>query len=360
MGMNATDKLKSQGIDAKRDSQTIVNVFDIFVPTEGPLAHPRWDDPVNQALLDDIVERGHVVEEIVVRRDGVVDGKLRLTLIDGSQRVKHLRLAVETWQKTGVFRPEMNYIPVRFFTGNDNAALKERLKKNSDPFKRPDSPEVLSKTARQLTALREPFDDILAVMPREIGKGELEALLRWDDLSTEVQAKFNAGASVGLLPVVLDAPRETQVDVLSKLMDAGMKHSKGATRMLNRERKQASAQASTEGGDKTKDTGAVVTGRVSAPKSSAPKGERVHPKTLAKMRDACAHLGFGKAETPEDYADDLEELARAARAEGVALGMSVALGEKTWSDMPEELKKAVARALTPEPKKPRTPKGEKK
>ena len=341
MGMNAADKLKSQGIEVKKDSVPKCSVYDIFIPRTGLLAHPRADDPINAKLADDIDTEGEVKRPVLVRRDGVVDGKMQLTLIDGSQRVTHLIHVLERWKKANTFKPGRDFIKIELFVGDDKAALLERLKRNSDPTKRPDSPEVLAKTAIASHKAGATDDEILDVMPREVSKGVLAALMRWADLDNAAMKLFNDGAPVGLLPTIIDLPRAEQAATLVKLANAGYTHAKGATRALNRERKASVQEGRTVIGEGIKDEGAAKEGQESAPRVSTGKGERVHPKTLQAVRDAVKPVGFGLADTAAEYADDPEELSRLATASGFVLALDFALGTVPLDKLPDYIKTAI-------------------
>lgn len=373
--MNATDKIKSQGIDARKDSAPKVSVYDIYLPVDGPLAHPRANDPLDETLVLDIMEQGGVIEPVDVRRDGVVEGKLRLTLIDGSRRTLHLREAITRWEAAGTFKDAQRYIPIRYFVGDDKAALLHRLRKNTDPLKKPDAPSVLAKTAMQLDKAKATHDEILAVMPRSVSsKSELAALLRWPDLTEEAATLFDAGTvALGVLGAVLDVPRPNQASVAQELAEAGMTTMKGATRLLNRKRTQE-APAKVESTEPVRRSASltVVTGsedpRLGDSRynvaleidTSKPTGQKMHPKTIEKI----AHIVDRSEDTVETvigvmtdnyrtdntptydkYEQDLNGVATAARVEGFVLACRLVLGKIALASLPEALRKAVVSGL---------------
>lgn len=242
MSMNAVTKLKSQGIDAKQDVLAKVSVFDIVIPREGPLAHPRADDPVDPGLLSNengtgIMDLGRVEKPVLVWRKGIVDGKLVLELIAGSRRTNGLIEAVRIWKERGEFRDGMEHIPVKFFSGDEKAAWKARLLENSDPDKKPDSWRVLCISVRQMKKLGMSENEILATMPRNVTRSVLDAMLRSEDLTPEAAAAFDAGAPIVLMPAVLDAPREKQAETVGKLVEAGAETPQKAARVVNREKR---------------------------------------------------------------------------------------------------------------------------
>lgn len=358
--MNSTDKIKQQGIDAKRDSAPKVSVFDIFIPTDGPLAHPRANDPLDEDLVLDIMAQGEVIEPVDVRRDGMIAGKLRLTLIDGSRRTNHLLEAVRRWQAAGTFRDEQKYIRIRYFVGDDKAALLHRLRKNTDPLKKPDAPSVLAKTAMQLDRAKATPEKILAVMPRSVSsKSELAALLRWPDLTPEAAALFDDGTvSLGILGAVLDVARDEQAAVARELAEAGMTHMKGATRYINRKRTQdAFAAVEVQSDPKQGETMHTLSEETAKPPTAKPTGQKVHPKTIERIAHKVERsidtvevtqrsIVDAHNEGDEDLVGHLHTMTSAARAEGFVLACRVMLGKVSIESLPEDLRATVLDAMT--------------
>lgn len=315
--MSAGDTLKKQGIDVKKGNQDHVSVFDVVIPIEGPLAHPRAKDPVDEALLSNdlgtgIMDRGCVHESILIWRTGVVEGKQRLVLIAGSRRTIGLIEAVRRWKEAGTYRDGMHYIPVKYFTGDEKAAWKARLLENTNPDKKPDSPKVLAMSAIGMRKVAMTDEEILAVMPRSVRtKADLEALLRWEDLTPEAAARFDSGAPLALLGTVLDAPREAQSTTVETLVAAGAQTANKAARVVNK-----AARERGEG-----------------------KPRPITPKQIRVMTVRAAHLGIGDDMKgrirDEDVTVDLEELVAAAMADGFVLLGRLLTGEIKAEDLPE-------------------------
>lgn len=242
MGRNAVDRLRAGGLVAKKGQMALVAIDDIWIPPDGhPLAHPRADDPLDEDLVSDIMLKTEIEKSILVRDDGVSDGRRRLTLVDGARRTINGREAQRRLRRSHVLRKtESNpsaalFVPVEFFTGSDAALLLKRLHRNGeDPLKKPDRASVLAITVRQLLALHATVEEIVPFMPRALGKREVEALADWGNLEADAAAAFDAGAPLVLLRSVLDAPRGEHMATLDKLMAAGAKTAKGATRTLRK------------------------------------------------------------------------------------------------------------------------------
>lgn len=243
MGRNAVDRLRAGGLVAKKGALALVAIDDIWIPPAGhALAHPRADDPLDQDLVDDIVLKGEIEKSILVRDDGVSDGRRRLTLVDGARRTVNGREAQRRLREALVLREtESNptaalFVQVEFFTGSDAALLLKRLERNGeDPLKKADRASVLAITVRQLLALHATVEEIVPVMPRGIGKREVEALADWGNLEADAADAFDSGgAPLVLLRSVLDAPRGEHMATLDKLVSAGAKTAKGATRVLRK------------------------------------------------------------------------------------------------------------------------------
>jgi hypothetical protein len=244
MGRNVVQRLQDGGIAAKKATLVTVPAGDIFAPPKGhPLYHPRFGDPVDPDMRDDILRRG-VEKPLLVRDEGEHGGRRVLLLVDGGRRLRNTLAAQEQSGQT-------IYVPVEIFSGDDGdaedgggdaAVLRERLRRNADPLKRPDAPGILALTIRQYTALRPGADarevarELAPVMPRGVGPAEVEALMRWQLLTADARKRFEGGAPIGLLAAVLDAPRAEQVATLDKLIAAGVKTAKGATRRARAER----------------------------------------------------------------------------------------------------------------------------
>ncbi len=268
MGRNVVERLKDGGVDAKKGTRVFAAVSDIYVPPLGhPLFHPRFgEEPIPEMWLD-IAVRG-VEHAITVRDDGLDENDKRvLLLVDGGRRTRntlHAWEALRTHRKAttvgelakaaGVVLPAgmdpswplirlddgRLFIPTDFFTGSDAEVLLERLRRNADPLKKPDAPGVLAVTIAQLhkTGCTDPR---LIAAATNITPADVEALTRWDNLVPEAKARFEAGAPLGLLAAVLDAPRDGQVAKLDELLAAGVTSGAGATRHENKKRAERAA-----------------------------------------------------------------------------------------------------------------------
>lgn len=323
-GMNAVTKLKSQGIDAAQDSQPKVSVFDIMIPTDGPLAHPRANDPVDEELLTNangtgIMDVGRVSRPVLIWRNGVVNGKLQLVLIAGSRRTKGLIEAVRRWKERGEFRDGMHRIDVKYFIGDEKAAWKARLLENSDPEKKPDSAKVLAMSAIAMRKVQMTDDEILAVMPRIVRtKADLEALLRWDDLTPEAAARFDAGAPLALLGTVLDAPREKQAETVQTLIAAGATTSNKAGRVVNQ------------------------TARANGTKAARP----LTPKQIRALTVGASKLGLDDKMIEELHgAMGIDEIVLASQADGFALLGKLITQEIKVDDLPAHLREMAQTVL---------------
>jgi hypothetical protein len=254
------DALKAQGVDAKRGAgSTAVDVHDTWTPPKGdPLWHPRQNDPLNGDMLYDIAKFG-VRKPILLARMGVQrDGKMRLALAYGCQRKNHLIEAVRRMKAGEPFRVFVNgvdtgetevipwvdgkqYIPVLFHPNNDiKSILLARAEEDSDPHKRAHVPSILAVSVAQLRAVHATDAEIIAAhATRGVDAGVLAALERWGELSDETKRRFDDGAPIGLLPSIVDLPREEQLAALEKYVAGGITTKMGVSRVKNREERAA-------------------------------------------------------------------------------------------------------------------------
>lgn len=295
MGNSTKDRLRAGGITLRTRDANHVLASDIHFPAKGhPLHHPRGDDPIDEEMVCDIMVSQEVREVVTVRDDGTDRGKLRLTIVDGARRSRNCAEAERRLHASGDLDKTAHiFLPVRFFKGSDAEVLKERLRLNADPLKRPDRPSVLAATLIALDKLHEPIDAVVAACPRTVTIKVAKALLSWGNLSADLAAAFDGGAPIGLLPAVLDATPEERAGVLARLREAGIKDPKGATAARNRE-----------------------TGKTTARTS-------IHPKTLGKIVAA------------------LRTIHRDAKTDAVLLGMSIANGTAAEKDIPEPVRLAM-------------------
>ena len=256
-GLTFDQRMKQSGIEARKNAEYSVPVEDLWFPPKddpiyGALAHPREHDELDESLVIDMMSRFEsgldpIEYPALVWNVGPgADGKLRLLTINGCRRDKHgievqkrLRASGKL-SETDVIRIKIDqWSPPKDATNAEifAALICERLKQNNDPFKKPDSVRVLSDTVRALRVLGKTDAQIKDHMPKGVGLREIEALAHYDDLHPEARAKFENGAPVGLLPVVLEVPREKHVERTSELLDAGVTSTRGATRVKNTKEK---------------------------------------------------------------------------------------------------------------------------
>lgn len=345
MGENAVARLKGEGTNIGKTDMPTVPVSDIYFPPQSghPLSqvwHPRsvltGDDPGIARLVEEIVEAGEITKPGLVREDWIrgtpVDGdgftwktdaigpkRKVFTCIDCAGRKIAGMIAEERLHAEGKLHRNGQPIPlrikIRIWAGSDKDLLIQRQREQQDPSKRPHLMSDLAVMTGQMLAAECTMSDILSVMPRDVGKAEIEAMQRWGNLHPDAAKAFDDGAPIGLLSSVLDVPRDEQFAHLVSLWDKGLKTKKGATRAANVQRKAR---------------GETVPQR------------RMHPKTAAKIIEACDVLTpESEAENEPPLTDDL--LSR--RAEGFVFGMALANGLTTVDDLPTELREVVMRVL---------------
>lgn len=333
MGMNEVQRLQAAGVQAKKASVTRLPLRAVTIPKEGSVAHPRYTLPPHRPLIDYIKKHG-VPGALSLREAGIVDDVMTFDLCNGSRRTKNGLIAEEELRAEAPRKAPLTfdrddpsdlgvlYADVELFVGSDAEFLLERLSTNANREQLPDTVDVLAATVKQLKALKfEDVDAIVAVMPRGVGPKEVHALGRWDNLFPSVQARFIAGAPIGLLPAVCDAPRteEAQHAVLDTMSAKGITNAAGATRVLNKERVE----------------------------KAAAKGETVAKKISPKQaKKVTAALLPTPAERKEAF-DAIDRLPRGAEhyerlyAEAFAAGMRYRSGEKV-TGMPRRVLDAIA------------------
>ena len=247
MGLNAAARLRQAGADIKKTDVIKFALGSLVVVTKGPAAHPRAHLPVDRALVEHIKVHGIPRERFCVREDGE-----RGEVIDGARRTKAARVAEQELQReaprraplegpfSGPDDPGRLYVEAEVISCSDLELLLRRLDAN---VRRglPDSASVLASIVKSIIAINkgEPDDAlmrrIVAAMPQGVTAGVVAALSRWDELTSELQARFDSSeAPIGLLPVVLAARRDEREVVLDKAMRDGVRTAKGATRRANK------------------------------------------------------------------------------------------------------------------------------
>ena len=252
MGLNAAARLRQAGADIKKTDVIKFALSSLVVVTKGPAAHPRAHLPVDRALVEHIKVHGIPRERFCVREDGE-----RGEVIDGARRTKAARVAEQELQREAPRRaplegpfagpddPGRLYVEAEVISCSDLELLLRRLDAN---VRRglPDSASVLASIVKSIIAINkgEPDDAlmrrIVAAMPQGVTAGVVAALSRWDELTSELQARFDSSeAPIGLLPVVLAARRDEREVVLDKAMRDGVRTAKGATQRANRAKDKA-------------------------------------------------------------------------------------------------------------------------
>lgn len=292
-GRNAAARLKDGGLDVTKTDRLYAALSDIWPPPKGhPLYHPRFGDQPEREMVDSIKSEG-VREDIIVREDPQDDGSRRLLLVDGARRTCAAFVAQHE-----LGRPMR--VPIRLFAGDDAAVLVERVRANRDPLKKPDAPSILALTVKQLAALG-PLDvkDVAAAMG--VKAAVVEGLVRWGSLCLEARVRFDHGKwPLELLPAVLDAPRERQVEAGAALIAAGVRTAKGASQRANKARE-------------AKDPWSRRMSRRQATRLAADLGNAVYGG-----QDVNAALAFVRGRTNQHVA---------MAAAGIALGLRLAANE---------------------------------
>lgn len=258
------DRLRAGGLDVIRSPEGLRAAIGSlsFAPAGHLLQHPREHLATDPAMVDDIVENG--VRETLVVFEEVTEEVLpgggyatKLWVINGSRRKNHAHKAEKILHTRGVLAAdEPLRVKIRLFEGTMVEALMEQLRDNADPMKVADSIGVLAVMICKLLKLGVTEAAIVAKAPKGVGPIEVAALAQWAKVVPEVQARFDSGeAPVGLLPAVVAEPPSKQMAMLDKLLGAGAKTSKGATRVLRKE--------------KAKKNGGT--------------GERLHPRRVEKV-----------------------------------------------------------------------------
>lgn len=258
------DRLKAGGLDVIRSPEGFKGALSAFsfASADHLLAHPRQFLPLDPAMVADIRDNG-VQKEIVVFEivlDEIADSgeyKRQLFIINGARRFNHAVEAEKLNRAAGILADdECMRLKFKLFEGTMVEALMEQLRDNADPLKVADSVAVLAVMINKLLRLGIAKEKIVAKCPKGIGAVEVEALTQWAKLTLEVATRFESGeAPIGLLAAVVACPETKQMEMLDKLLSAGAKTSKGATRALRKD----------------------------SARNSGGTGERLHPKRIVKV-----------------------------------------------------------------------------
>jgi hypothetical protein len=232
----AKQRLRAKGIEANEVSASrmqLVPHTSLVIASKGDaLFDPRSLDPVDPEMAANMVDRVNAGETpnrlalLVWERPGCPG----LLVGDGHQRTNALG------QASKLLGGRALMVLVEFFDGDEKDFLLERARRNDhDRFAKKDRAGILAFRVKQLTAVGATEREIADAMPKGIGPSEVAALARWGSLSADARKLFDDGTfPIGLLAAVLDAPRDEQVATGQRLLAAGVKTAKGATRAANR------------------------------------------------------------------------------------------------------------------------------
>lgn len=334
LGVNTCiDRGNKHGLDLKKGTNVRASVRKLTIATgDHPLAHPRANLPVDEALVADIMSSPVGIREKVE----VWEDAGKLYVIDGSRRT---RAGLVIFERTG---KELE-VDLRYFVGSFSDAILRRLECNSDPTKLPDSAQVLSDTIIAALKYGATLDDVLKRMPREVGAKEAEALTRFGNLDPLVAGCFNdpnpsTRAPIGLLPAVLDVKRSEQMKTLKTLMSGGITTARGATRKLNADKREKSGDARERVHPRTLTRVVEVT----SDKYTSDDGEDIAKSCADTILSACD----SSSKPVREIRAGVAELREVSVADGFALGVRFALGDRSALDtLPTALRTSVLAQL---------------
>lgn len=249
-GLNETDRLRAAGIKAKKASVSRVALSSFVVVQKGPTAHPRAHLSVDEALVEHIKQHGIPTDErrFRAREDGdrleVIDGARRhkaATVAEAWLRKHQPRQAPLEWDRGDANDLGQLFVDTQIVICSDLDLILERLDANVSRGL-PDSPAVLAATVAQIVKLNKGEPDealmarILDRMPRTVtGPRVVLALLRWDNLSEDLRARYEAGeAPLETLPAVVEARSDERAALLDRLVASGTKTTQAAKRQANK------------------------------------------------------------------------------------------------------------------------------
>lgn len=252
MGLNAARRFKDAGADVKKTDVLKFALSALRVVTSGQRKHPRAHLPVDRALVEHIKKHGIPREFFTVREDGDLG-----EVIDGARRTKAAHVAEKELQLeapriwpleprgrgwTDEDGPGHLYVEAEVVSCSDLELQLLRLDANARRGL-PDSASVLAAIVGNIVRLNKGMPDaalttrIVEAMPQGVTSGVVIALSRWDELTPELQVRWESGdAPLGLLPVVLAAAVDEREAVLDKALREGVRTAKGATRRANKVR----------------------------------------------------------------------------------------------------------------------------
>ena len=207
-------------------------------PRGHALRHPRIDDPVDEALRDDVVENG-ITEPFTVRVEYHGKSKKpKLALNDGSRRHNAGHAAVPIMRKRGSKHLNADgelMVKIRVIKCSDAEFLLERQRLDRQPWKREHSVRVLADTVLQFAQHHIEPERMLDVLPREWTLKVVAVVSEfWHTADEDLRARLDRDPPVppGLLPALLKEVPEDRLAVLEDLLEARVTSVGGATRAL--------------------------------------------------------------------------------------------------------------------------------
>lgn len=223
-GLYVDQRLNQNGLAAKKETRFarlwIGHV--LFAPADHVLVHDREHDEVDPALVADIRAKG-IENPLLVWSAGVQEGVERFYVINGARRKIHATIAEREMVEAGELParksdPPYLYVPIEIFEGTANEALLERVRRNRDPHKKPDSPSVLYAQFSRLVRVGYEEREIEAAAPGM----DVAAVLRWPSVHEKVRVRLDAGeAPLSVLSAIVDVPYEKQEATFEAMVAAG-------------------------------------------------------------------------------------------------------------------------------------------
>jgi len=278
MGLSESDRLRSKGIPTKKGSITKATIDSLSIITEGDTAHPRWMLPPD-AELQEVIQKHGIPEDFTVRERGVREGRptftvnektgevvaswttlpgdetLVLEVIDGARRLKNALLVQAYLRRTApraaplapdpkadADAPWHLWVELKTFAGTDAELWIARLQANN-PRNLPDSASVLAASIAAAKRCGADMDVVFRSMRPRVSPAEMEALSRWGNLVPALRPRFDSGEiPLALLPKVLDAMPEKQIETAEMLMASGATTTAAATRATNKDKAKKSVE----------------------------------------------------------------------------------------------------------------------
>lgn len=275
-GPSTAERFRANGIPTKKCAVETVAIEWLTIVTDGDTAHPRWDEPLDGELQEVIRDRG-IPDRFVVKERGKREGRptfvvnektgkvtaewtelpgdetLVLEVIDGARRLKNALIVQAQLRKTAPRSAPLQpnkadpdgpwhlWVALDTFAGTDAELWIARLQANN-PKNLPDSPRILAVSIAAAKRCGADMDVVFRSMRPRVSPAEMEALSRWGNLRPELRPRFDSGEiPLALLPKVLDAAPEKQVETAEMLKASGATTTAAATRATNRDKAQKSA-----------------------------------------------------------------------------------------------------------------------